>query len=82
MICSLPQIDQTDFGLPGQKYYQVDRDDKMLGAYEKYIEGVASLMGGGATDVNRLRDMVKDMVDFEIKLANVRRRISLSRTQC
>ena len=47
----------------------------MLKAYEEFILGVASLMNDGVFETNGLgqyvKDMVTDMVDFEIKLANV-----------
>ncbi|XP_012943220.1 neprilysin [Aplysia californica] len=64
------KMEQTDFGLPGQKYYLVARDDPMLIAYEDLIVGVAKLMGG-ETNEQVLREGAKEIVDFEIVLANI-----------
>ena len=57
------------FGMPGQKYYLVPRDDKMLQAYEELIMGVAKLQGLANPDT--IEREVKEIVDFEILLANV-----------
>ena len=63
------QMDQPMFGMPGQKYYLVPRDDKMLQAYEELIMGVAKLQGLANPDT--IEREVKEIVDFEILLANV-----------
>ncbi|XP_046579706.1 neprilysin-like [Haliotis rubra] len=61
-------VDQADFGMLGQKYYQRGRDDVMLLAYEKLIINIASELGNHVADVAA---DVKDIVDFEIMLANI-----------
>ncbi|XP_071110115.1 neprilysin-like isoform X1 [Haliotis cracherodii] len=61
-------VDQSDFGMLGQKYYQRGRDDVMLMAYEKLITKIASELGNHSIDVTA---DVKDIVDFEILLANI-----------
>ncbi|KAK3784346.1 hypothetical protein RRG08_053831 [Elysia crispata] len=62
-------MDQPRFGMPGQKYYQVPRDDKMLKAYEELIAGVATLLGL-ANPVSAAQD-ISDIVEFEMLLANI-----------
>ena len=66
-------MDQPSFGLPGQKYYTGDDSSKYITAYIELMTGVAKLMG--ATDNQQLTDGVKDIVDFETRLANVSNRI-------
>ncbi|XP_067658892.1 membrane metallo-endopeptidase-like 1 isoform X2 [Haliotis asinina] len=61
-------VDQADFGMLGQKYYQRGRNDVMLLAYEKLIINIASELGNHTNDVTA---DVKDIVDFEIMLANI-----------
>lgn len=54
--------------LPGRKYYLVSRDDPFLKAYEKLMKNIALELGANATTVT---NSVKQVVDFEIQLANV-----------
>ncbi|XP_059154147.1 neprilysin-1-like isoform X2 [Physella acuta] len=64
------QIDQpSSFGLPGQKYYLVERNDTMLKAYEEFIYAVGNLMG--FANASTAAQDIKDIVDFEIQLANI-----------
>ncbi|CAL1546867.1 unnamed protein product, partial [Lymnaea stagnalis] len=63
------KIDQTSFGMPGQKYYLVPRNDTMLMAYEDLIYGLANLLG--FANSTTARNDVKGIVDFEIDLANI-----------
>ncbi|PVD36841.1 hypothetical protein C0Q70_03831 [Pomacea canaliculata] len=61
-------IDQPDFVLPGRKYYLVSRDDPFLKAYEKLMKSIALELGANTTTVT---NSVKQVVDFEIQLANI-----------
>ncbi|GFS02684.1 membrane metallo-endopeptidase-like 1 [Elysia marginata] len=63
-------MDQPIFGMPGQKYYQVSRDDAMLKAYEDLIYRVSKLIGQANPDT-AVKE-VKEIIEFEILLANVR----------
>ncbi|BFZ23132.1 hypothetical protein BsWGS_26171 [Bradybaena similaris] len=63
------KIDQPSFGMPGQKYYQVPRDDCMLVAYEELIFQVGQLLG--FVDESLARREVAEIVDFEILLAHI-----------
>ncbi|CAG5130956.1 unnamed protein product, partial [Candidula unifasciata] len=63
------KLDQPTFGMPGQKYYQVPRNDTMLMAYEEYIFQVGQLLG--FVHPSSARQEVADIVDFEILLANI-----------
>ena len=56
------------FGLPGRKYYLVERNDSNLVAYESLMRNVALELGA---DVSSVDDDIRDVVDFEIQLANV-----------
>lgn len=62
------QLDQPPMGLPGRKYYQVERNDSILMAYEALMHNIAVELGGNPLSVAR---DVKDVMDFEIALANV-----------
>ncbi|KAH9504398.1 Membrane metallo-endopeptidase-like 1 [Bulinus truncatus] len=63
------KIDQPSFGMPGQKYYLVSRNDTMLMAYENLIFSTCNLMG--LANQSNATEEVKAVVDFEIKLANI-----------
>lgn len=54
--------------MPERSYYLKARDDKLLMAYQTYATDMAILFGA---DQNQAKQQMKDMVDFEIKLANV-----------
>lgn len=62
-------MDQPGFGMPGQKYYQVSRNDTMIQAYEGLIRGVSKLLG--QADPDTAEKEIKEIVDFEILLANI-----------
>ncbi|XP_059154142.1 neprilysin-like [Physella acuta] len=63
-------IDQpVMYGLPGVKYYLVERNDTNLASYEDYIYGVGNLMG--FADPRTARKDIEALVDFEILLANI-----------
>lgn len=55
--------------MPNREYYLKGRNDKTLLAYEQFATEMAVMFG--ANEATAKNDM-KDMVDFEIKLANVR----------
>ncbi|KAK6179529.1 hypothetical protein SNE40_011862 [Patella caerulea] len=61
-------LDQPSLGMPGQKYYQRGRNDTMVEAYETFA--VKLTMALGADEATAKQDM-KDMVDFEFRLANI-----------
>ncbi|XP_070206748.1 neprilysin-1-like [Littorina saxatilis] len=61
-------LDQPPMGLPGRKYYQVERNDSILMAYEALMHNIAVALGGNPLSVAR---DVKDVMDFEIALANI-----------
>ncbi|KAH9518883.1 18S rRNA pseudouridine methyltransferase, partial [Bulinus truncatus] len=63
------KIGQPSFGMPGQKYYLVSRNDTMLMAYENLIFSTCNLMG--LANQSNATEEVKAVVDFEIQLANV-----------
>lgn len=61
-------MDQTDYGMPGRKYYFVERNNSMLMAYENLAKSIA--IGLGADEKTAADDM-KKVVDLEIHLAQV-----------
>ncbi|XP_060077927.1 neprilysin-1-like [Ylistrum balloti] len=61
-------IDQPSLGMPDRKYFLNGRDDKMLKAYEKYAVELAKAFGADPTVAEQ---QMKEMVDFEIKIANL-----------
>lgn len=62
------QLDQGGLSLPSRDYYFHLRNSSNLMAYEDYAYSVAKKLG---VPENRARREASDMVDFEIKLANV-----------
>ena len=61
-------MDQPGFGLPGRKYYLVERNDSNLEAYELLMRNIAVELGANVSSVD---EDIKRVVDFEIQLANV-----------
>lgn len=61
-------IDQQGFGMPNRDYFLKGRNDKTLLAYETFATQFAVMFGANPT--RAMIDM-KDMVDFEIRLANI-----------
>ena len=61
-------MDQPGFGLPGRKYYLVERNDSNLEAYELLMRNIAVQLGASLSSVD---EDIKRVVDFEIQLANV-----------
>lgn len=61
-------VDQPGFGMPNREYYLKGREDKTLLAYETFATEIAVMFGA---DEAVARNDMKDMVDFEIKLANI-----------
>ena len=62
------QIDQTSLGMPSRDYYLKGRNDSMLLAYQKMKKDLAIAFGA---DPDMAEQDAKDLVDFEIELANV-----------
>ena len=63
------QLDQPEaLGLPSRDFYLQDRDHAILAAYETFAVQVAILLGA---DPTRAETEMRQMVDFEIELANV-----------
>ena len=68
------QIDQSPLGMPSREYFLKGRDDNALKRYEEYVVNVAVAMGASR---DRAQTEIAEMIDFEIKLANVRLRITI-----
>ena len=62
------KVDQQVFGMPNRDYFLKGRDDPTLLAYENYATQMAIMFG--ADPMTAKYDM-KEMVDFEVRLANV-----------
>ena len=62
------QLDQTHLGMPSRDYFLGEKDDKILRGYENFAKNVAKLLGATEDDAE---EQIREMVDFEIKLANV-----------
>lgn len=61
-------LDQADYGMPGRKYYFVERNNSMLMAYENLAKSIA--IGLGA-DKQTATDDMKKVVDLEINIAQI-----------
>ena len=66
------QIDQAPLGMPGRDYYLKGRGNPTLVAYQQFAVDVAKML---RADPTRAEREMMEMVDFEVKLANVRRRL-------
>ncbi|XP_041377327.1 neprilysin-1-like [Gigantopelta aegis] len=62
-------LDQADLGMPSRDYYLKPRNNPIIQAYEKLIHDVAVLFG--ADDNADTARQAKDIVDLEIKIANL-----------
>ncbi|XP_023930213.1 neprilysin isoform X2 [Lingula anatina] len=60
------QLDQVDLGMPSRDYFLKGRDEKVE-AYENFAVSLAILMGANETVA---REEMREMVEFETKLAN------------
>lgn len=60
-------IDQPQLGLPDREYFLRGRNDRKLLAYEKYAREMAVIFGA---DESTASNDMKDVVDFEIEIAN------------
>lgn len=60
-------IDQPQLGLPDREYFLRGRNDRKLLAYQKYAQEMAVIFG--AEESTASEDM-KDVVDYEIEIAN------------
>ncbi|XP_067659555.1 neprilysin-like [Haliotis asinina] len=61
-------FDQPHLGLSGRQYYLGARNSSTLKAYEDYIIRTAVALGADPVDA---RDQIRDLVDFEIEIANI-----------
>ncbi|KAH3827140.1 hypothetical protein DPMN_129069, partial [Dreissena polymorpha] len=64
------QVDQGGLGLPDRDFYlnkTIDQD-KVLSAYLDYMTLVGVLLGG---EENNTRSQMREVIEFEIKLANI-----------
>lgn len=61
-------MDQPSLGMPSRDYYMSSRNDSFIMAYQTFATDVAILLGADATVA---AEEMEEMVDFEIKLANV-----------
>ncbi|XP_046579512.1 neprilysin-1-like [Haliotis rubra] len=62
------QIDQPKLGMPSREYYLQAEDTLYFHAYYKYMLDVAHLLGA---DMHMAQDELHEVLQFEIKLANV-----------
>ncbi|XP_064641839.1 neprilysin-4-like [Lineus longissimus] len=62
------RFDEANLGMPSRGYFLKGRNDTMLQAYEKYAYDVAVALGATETDA---RQQIKQMVDFEVDIANI-----------
>ncbi|XP_076451583.1 neprilysin-1-like [Babylonia areolata] len=62
------QLDQPDLGMPSPDYYLKSEDASFLKVYEKYARDVAILFGA---DQDTARRQIQDLVELEVKLANI-----------
>ena len=61
-------MDQAELGMPSRDYYMKGYEDSDVKIYEKFAINIAMLFGANETTAQK---EIKDMVDFEIRLANV-----------
>ena len=61
-------LDQAPLGLSSREYFLKGRNERTLRAYETFATKVAQLLGANATDAEQ---QMREMVDFEIELANL-----------
>ena len=61
-------MDQPDLGMPSRDYYLKPRNDTMLMAYQTMLE---EMIGAFGADPAVAKQDAKEIVDFEIELANV-----------
>lgn len=64
-----PQIDQGTLGVPDRKYLLKGTNDTVVKAYLETM--VDTAMALGAKDKDRIEREMKQVLDFEIQLANV-----------
>ncbi|XP_070560616.1 membrane metallo-endopeptidase-like 1 [Ptychodera flava] len=63
------KLDQPSLGLPSRNYYLQDRrDNKYLQAYLEYMTTIATMLGA---DADVAAEDFNDLIEFEIKLANL-----------
>lgn len=65
-------------GMANREYYLKSRDDRVLRAYENMAINFSKALGAEPAEAER---QMKDVIDFEIKLANVRILSSLKRIE-
>lgn len=61
-------LDQAQLGMPSRDYFLTTRNEKSLQTYREFATNVAKALG--AEDALATKE-IKDMVDFEIQLANI-----------
>lgn len=66
---SLPQIDQPPLGMPSRKYLLKGLNDSDVQAYLDYQVSLAVLLGADKTAATQ---QLKESLEFEIQIANVR----------
>ncbi|XP_063380922.1 neprilysin-4-like [Cydia fagiglandana] len=62
------QFDQTSLGLPTREYFLQSSNKVYLDAYKHYLIKIALLMGGSK---NHVLQSAENLINFEIKLANI-----------
>ncbi|KAK3609653.1 hypothetical protein CHS0354_035937 [Potamilus streckersoni] len=61
-------VDQSELGMPSRDYFLKERNDSVLMAYENYAKSIAIALGA---DKSQAETDMKNMVDFEIKVADI-----------
>ena len=64
------QFDQSDLLLPSAEYYQLGFDHPIIQSYYNVLFNVATLLGADPTLAKR---EMKDLIEFEMNLASVRK---------
>lgn len=66
-------MDQMQLALPSRDYYLKKSSEGDMNAYHKYMTNIAVLLGANKTTAG---DELKQLVEFERKLANVSARLN------
>ncbi len=69
-MCCFPfKLDQTQLGMPSRDYYLKGNNEPRITAYRNFAIQIAELLDANPTTA---KNEMTDMVEFEIKIANVR----------
>lgn len=65
---NIVQLDQAELGMPSREYYMKGHEDVGVQVYEQFAINVAILFGANESNAER---EIREMIDFEIELANL-----------